>query len=201
MGETGSLILVIDTNAARAAIIEEGLRKEGYSRIRVETETHGLAARIAALSPDVIIMDLGNPNRDMLENMLQVARAARRPVAMFVDKSDRQSMEAAIEAGVSAYVVDGFRPDRVRSIMEMAVTRFNAFSRLERELEQAKSALSDRDTVEKAKRILMKTRGLDENTAYGLMRKAAMNQNRRIVEVAESLILSAGLLGGGREED
>jgi len=201
MNEAGPFVLVIDTNPARAAIIEEGLRKEGYQRVQVETDMHGLAARIAALAPDVIIMDLGNPNRDMLENMLQVARAVRKPVAMFVDKSDRQSMEAAIEAGVSAYVVDGFRQDRVRSIMEMAVTRFNAFSRLERELEMAKSALSDRDTIDRAKRIVMATRGLDEHAAYALLRTTAMNQNRRIVEVAESLILSASLLGGGREGD
>ena len=146
--------------------------------------------------PDVIIMDLGHPNRDMLEDMLQVARAVKRPIAMFVDKSDHASMEAAIEAGVSAYVVDGFRQDRVRSIMEMAVSRFNAYSRLERELEDARSALAGRDAVDKAKRLLMKTRGVDENAAYTLLRTTAMNQNRKIAEVAESLLMSASLLGG-----
>ena len=141
-------------------------------------------------------MDLGHPNRDMLEDMLQVARAVKRPIAMFVDKSDHASMEAAIEAGVSAYVVDGFRQDRVRSIMEMAVSRFNAYSRLERELEDARSALAGRDAVDKAKRLLMKTRGVDENAAYTLLRTTAMNQNRKIAEVAESLLMSASLLGG-----
>ncbi|PHP66828.1 two-component system response regulator [Zhengella mangrovi] len=201
MNAARSTIAVIDTNPARAAIIEEGLRKEGYHDVHVLTEMRGLAARIAVLEPEVIIMDLGHPNRDMLEDMLQVARAVKKPIAMFVDKSDRQSMEAAIEAGVSAYVVDGFRQDRVRSIMEMAISRFNAFSRLERELQSAKDALADRDTVDRAKRLIMKSRGLDEGAAYSLLRKTAMNQNRKIVEVAESLLLSASLLGGQGEDE
>ncbi|MEN0002044.1 MAG: ANTAR domain-containing protein [Pseudomonadota bacterium] len=188
-------VLVIDTNDARAAIIKDGLRAEGYTRIEVITQMDQLAARIVTLQPDVIVMDLGNPNRDMLENMLQVTRAVKRPVAMFVDQSDKPSMEKAIEAGVSAYVVDGFRQDRIKSIMEMAISRFNAFSRLERELESAKTALVDRTTIDKAKGLIMKSRGLSEEKAYALLRKSAMDQNRRLVEVAESLIMSANLLG------
>ena len=188
-------VLVIDTNDARAAIIKDGLRAEGYTRIEVITQMDQLAARIVTLQPDVIVVDLGNPNRDMLENMLQVTRAVKRPVAMFVDRSDKPSMEKAIEAGVSAYVVDGFRQDRIKSIMEMAISRFNAFSRLERELESAKSALADRTTIDKAKGLIMKSRGLSEEKAYALLRKSAMDQNRRIVEVAESLLMSASLLG------
>lgn len=196
MSNSPPSILVIDTNDARAAIIKDGLVAEGYDRIHVITKMDGLAAQIATLAPDVIVMDLGNPNRDMLEDMLQVTRAVRKPVAMFVDRSDRQSMEQAIEAGVSAYVVDGFRQDRIKSIMEMAISRFNAFSRLERELETAKSALADRSTIEKAKGLIMKSRGMSEQAAYGLLRKSAMDQNRRIVEIAESLLMSASLLGG-----
>ena len=190
-------ILVIDTNPARAAIIEDGLRVEGYDRIHILTDVVGLAARIATIEPDVIVMDLGNPNRDMLENMLQITRAVKKPVAMFVDRSDRQSMEQAIEAGVSAYVVDGLRKERIRTIMEMAISRFNAFAKLERELETAKSALADRATIDKAKRIIMKSRGLDEEAAYQLLRKTAMNQNRRMVEVAESITMAASILGDG----
>ncbi|MEO1748248.1 MAG: ANTAR domain-containing protein [Pseudomonadota bacterium] len=192
-------VLVIDTNDARAAIIKDGLRAEGYTRIEVITQMDQLAARIVTLQPDVIVVDLGNPNRDMLENMLQVTRAVKRPVAMFVDRSDKPSMEKAIEAGVSAYVVDGFRQDRIKSIMEMAISRFNAFSRLERELETAKSALADRTAIDKAKGLIMKSRGLSEEKAYALLRKSAMDQNRRIIEVAESLLMSASLLGD--EED
>lgn len=196
MADAQPSVLVIDTSPARAAIIEDGLRDAGYVDVHTVSETDGLAARIEVLAPDVIVMDLGNPNRDMLEDMLRVARAVKKPVAMFVDRSDRESMEQAIEAGVSAYVVDGFRQDRIRSIMDMAISRFNAFSRLERELESAKSALADRTTIDKAKRIIMQSRNMSEDAAYALMRKTAMDQNRRIAEVAESLILSASMLGG-----
>ena len=196
MTESQPSVLIIDTHPARAAIIEDGLRAEGYDRVQVVTEMQGLAGRIEVMAPDVIVIDLGNPNRDMLENMLQITRAVKRPVAMFVDRSDRQSMEEAIEAGVSAYVVDGLRKERVRTIMEMAISRFNAFAKLERELESAKSALAERATIDQAKRLVMKTRGIDEEAAYQLLRKTAMNQNRRMVEVAESLLISASILGG-----
>ncbi|MEM1378469.1 MAG: ANTAR domain-containing protein [Pseudomonadota bacterium] len=199
MAATPPLVLVIDTSDARAAIIKDGLRAEGYTRVETITEIDRLAVQIEALEPDVIVVDLGNPNRDMLENMLQLTRAVKKPVAMFVDQSDRQSMEQAIEAGVSAYVVDGFRQDRIKSIMEMAISRFNAFSRLERELESAKSALADRATIERAKGLVMKSRGLSEEKAYALLRKSAMDQNRRLVEVAESLLMSASLLGGDND--
>lgn len=194
MTESQPSILVIDTNPVRAAIIEDGLRADGYARVHVITQTEGLAARIEVMEPDVIVIDLENPNRDMLEDMLQLARAVKKPIAMFVDQSDRRSMEQAIEAGVSAYVIDGFRKDRVRAIMEMAISRFHAFARLERELESAKSALAGRATIDKAKQILMRSRGMTEEEAYTLLRRTAMNQNRKIAEVAESLIISADLL-------
>ena len=199
MGTADLSILVIDDNAARAAIIEDGLRAEGHSRITVLTDLRGIAGRIEALAPDVIIIDLGNPARDALESMLGLARAVKRPVAMFVDRSDQRAMEEAIDAGVSAYVVDGLRKERVKPIMDMAISRFNAFSRLQRELDEARSALEGRKMIDRAKSILMKNRGLDEAGAHALLRKTAMNQNRKLHEVAESLVLAAGLLGGEGE--
>lgn len=195
MNEASLSILVIDENTARATIIDEGLRSEGYSNVTIHSEFKGLAARIVEVQPDVIVIDLENPNRDMLEGVFQVARAVRKPIAMFVDKSDRYSMEQAIEAGVSAYVVDGLKKERVKTILEMAISRFNAFSKMQRELEDAKSALEDRKSIDRAKHLIMSSRGISEAQAYELLRKTAMNQNRKMVEVAESLILSAGLLG------
>jgi len=158
------------------------------------------ALRIAAWptsksDPDVIFIDLENPNRDQLEHMLQVSRAVKRPVAMFVDRTDQAATEAAIEAGVSAYIVDGLKKERVKAILEMAISRFKAFDRLKRELEAARTELADRKTIDRAKAIVMKTRGLSEPDAYALLRRTAMNQNRRIADIAESLILAAGLLG------
>jgi response regulator NasT len=155
----------------------------------------GIASRIAEIEPDVIFIDLENPNRDMLENMFQLSRAVKRPIAMFVDRSDTASIEAAVEAGVSAYIVDGLRKERVKPILQMAISRFNAFSRMARELEEARTELENRKLVDRAKGILMKSRGLSEAEAYALLRKTAMNQNRKIGDIAQSLVTAAGLLG------
>jgi response regulator NasT len=187
-------ILVIDENHLRASVIEAGLREAGYSKLTIVHDVTGIARRIADVKPDVIVIDLENPNRDMLENMFQLSRAVQRPIAMFVDQSDKAAIEAAVDAGVSAYVVDGLKRERVRPILDMAISRFNAFSRMTRELEEARSELESRKLIDRAKGILMATRGLSEAEAYALLRKTAMNQNRKISEIAESLITAAGLL-------
>jgi response regulator NasT len=187
-------ILVIDENRIRAAIIEAGLREAGHERVTLVHDIAGIARQIAEIEPDVIVIDLENPNRDMLENMFQLSRAVKRPIAMFVDRSDAASIEAAVDAGVSAYVVDGLRKERVKPILEMAISRFNAFSRMARELEEARSELANRKLIDRAKGILMKSRGLSEAAAYALLRKTAMNQNRKISDIAQSLITAEGLL-------
>jgi response regulator NasT len=194
-------ILVIDENRLRASVIEAGLREAGYDDLTVIHDVAGIARRISEIEPDVIVIDLENPNRDMLENMFQLSRAVQRPIAMFVDRSDSASIEAAVEAGVSAYVVDGLKQERVKPILEMAISRFNAFSRMTRELEEARSELENRKLIDRAKGILMTTRGLSEPQAYALLRKTAMNQNRKLSEIAESLITAAGLLAPPGEED
>ncbi|MCZ4094026.1 ANTAR domain-containing response regulator [Sinorhizobium psoraleae] len=187
-------ILVIDENAIRASIIEAGLRDAGHSRVSVVHDVHGVGRVIERLQPDVIVIDLENPNRDLLESMFQLSRSVKRPIAMFVDRSDSSMIEAAIDAGVSAYVVDGLRQERVKPILDMAISRFNAFSRMERELADARSELADRKVIDRAKGILMKSRGIGEEEAYKLLRTTAMNQNRKIAEIAQSLVLAAGLL-------
>lgn len=193
-------VLVIDENRIRASIIEEGLREGGYDRVTIIDDMHGLARRIAELNPDVIVIDLENPNRDMLESFFQISRAVQRPIAMFVDRSDEASIEAAVDAGVSAYIVDGLKQERVRPILKMAISRFNAFSRLSRELEETRGELENRKIVDRAKGLLMRSRGLSEEAAYALLRKTAMNQNRKIVEIAQSLITAASMLDPGADE-
>ena len=187
-------ILVIDENAIRASIIEAGLRDAGHSSVTVVQDVHGVGRVIERLQPDVIVIDLENPNRDLLESMFQLSRSVKRPIAMFVDRSDKGMIEAAIDAGVSAYVVDGLRQERVKPILDMAISRFNAFSRMARELEEARSELEGRKVIDRAKGILMKSRGIGEDEAYRLLRKPAMSQNRKIAEIAQSLVLAAGLL-------
>ena len=192
-------VLVIDENRIRASIIEEGLRDAGYDSVTIIADMTGLVRRIAEINPDVIVIDLENPNRDMLESMFQISRAVKRPIAMFVDKSDEASIEAAVDAGVSAYIVDGLKQERVRPILKMAISRFNAFSRLSRELEEARGELENRKLIDRAKGLLMRARGLSEKEAYVLMRRTAMGQNRKIVEIAQSLITAASLLDPGED--
>jgi response regulator NasT len=202
-------ILIIDENAVRAAILEEGLREAGVGADAVPggvavthvRDTVNLLPRIAAIDPDVILIDLENPSRDTLEQMFQVSRLARRPIAMFVDKSDRGMAQAAIDAGVSAYIVDGLRKERVKPILDVTISRFHAFDRLQTELTQAKSALEDRKIIDQAKAILMKQRSLSEDEAYVLLRRTAMNQNRKIADLARSLVAAAALLDGSAGRD
>jgi response regulator NasT len=194
MPETSLRILVVDANAMRASILEDGLREAGYRNVSVLRCMDNLLRRIVEADPEVIFIDLQNPNRDVLEQMFQVSRCVHRPIAMFVDQSDSLSIEAAVEAGVGAYVVDGLRKERIRSILDMAVSRFNAFSRLREELDRTKQALEERKVVDRAKGILMKAKGLDEAAAYELLRKAAMNENRRMSEVAQSVVTASRLL-------
>src|SRR3989440_9491805 len=142
--ETSPKIVIVDESPIRAAILEEGLREAGFTRVVHISEMQSLLARIYSIDPDVILIDLEDPSRDVLEQMFQVSRAVKRPVAMFVDQSDRASIEAAVDAGVSAYIVGGLRKERVQNILDLCISRFNAFSRLEGELERTRSALEER---------------------------------------------------------
>jgi response regulator NasT len=153
-------IVIIDESGLRAAILEEGLREAGFEEITLVPPRGAFVARLEAIGPDIVIMDLGTPSRDTFEEMLAVSRALARPIAMFVDQSDEQMIAAAIDAGVSAYVVDGLRKDRVKPILDLAIRRFNAFAGLQKELHQAKTALAERRIVDKAKLYLMTNRKL-----------------------------------------
>jgi response regulator NasT len=113
---------------------------------------------------------------------------------MFVDQADTETIRAAVESGVGAYVVDGLRKERVKTILDTAVSHFNIFNRLRDELERANQQLEERKVVERAKGILMKERDLSESDAYALLRTAAMNENRRIVDVARSVVSTIRLL-------
>jgi two-component system, response regulator / RNA-binding antiterminator len=190
-------IAVIDENPVRAAIIEDGLAELGERDVFVISERIGLARAIEVVDPDVILIDLGNPSRDMLEEYFAVSRAVSKPIAIFVEQSDDDSIAAAIDAGVSAYIVDGLTQKRIKPIIDLAVRRFQAFRRLQTELQEARDALSDRHIVDQAKMILMDKRSLSEAEAHKLLRTHAMNTNKRMAEVAEAIVTAQQLLGGG----
>jgi two-component system, response regulator / RNA-binding antiterminator len=187
-------VLIVDQNVTRAGILESGLREAGYVNVVILRDMQNLLRRIVDIDPDVVLIDLENPNRDVLEQVFQVSRCVRRPIAMFVDCSEAEMIAAAVDAGIASYVVDGLKKERVRAVLDTAISRFNAFNKLREELDQAREALRERKIVERAKGIIMKRHGLSEEAAYALLRKAAMNENRRIHEVAQSVVTAAELL-------
>ncbi|MEO6389250.1 MAG: ANTAR domain-containing protein [Croceibacterium sp.] len=188
-------IAVIDESESRASIIREGLAQIQGSEIFVLTERQGLVAAIGEIAPDVVLIDLGNPSRDVLEEYFAVTRALSRPIAIFVDQSDEEAIGASIDAGVSVYVVDGLAAKRIRPVLDLAVRRFGAFARLQSELDEAHGKLAERDAIDTAKRILMKSKGVSEPEAYAELRRKAMSSNRRIADIAEAVVTAHDLLG------
>ncbi|MBC9246355.1 ANTAR domain-containing protein [Paracoccus sp. 11-3] len=189
------LIVVVEPDPDRAQPIVDGLRDTGDHDIRIIAEPSGLARQVAELRPDIVLIDIANPSRDVLEELALAAGPEQRPVAMFVDRSDEQLTRSAIEAGVSAYVVDGLRPDRIKPILDAAIARFHILQRLRTELIATRAALEERKIIDRAKAVLMKARGIDEEAAYGLLRKTAMDQGKRVADIAQQLVMAAGLLG------
>lgn len=188
-------IAIIDESPARASIIEEGLGSLQECEIFTLTSRNGLLARVAEIGPDIVFMDLGNPSRDVLEEYFAVSRAMDRPIAMFVDKSDDDSIAASVDAGVSTYVVDGLSAKRIRPLLDLTMQRFSAFSRLQSELAEAKGKLQERETIDNAKRILMTSKGLSEPAAYVELRQKAMSSNRRIIDIADAVVTAHELMG------
>ena len=187
-------IVIVDESPIRAAILQEGLREAGFTAVEHISEMQNLLARIYAIDPDVIVIDLENPSRDVLEQMFQVSRAVRRPIAMFVDQSDSASIQASVDAGVSAYIVDGLKKERIKPVLDLCISRFNAFARLQDELDRTKSALEERKVIDRAKGLLMKLKGLTEDEAYELMRSTAMCEKKKIADIAQSIITAAEML-------
>ena len=188
-------IAIVDESAARASIIEEGLGTIEKCEIFILSERKGLVARIQEIAPEIVLIDLGNPSRDVLEEYFAVSRALARPIAMFVDEADDHAIGASIDAGVSAYVVDGLHANRIRAVVDLAVKRFNAFARLQADLAEAKGKLAERETIDQAKRILMDSKGVGEAEAYRELRSKAMQSSKRIAQIAEAVVTAQELLG------
>ena len=188
-------IAIIDTSTSRAAIISDGLREAGLDDLVVIDASRPILAQLGEARPEVVLVNLENPSRDVLEDYVAMSRAMARPIAMFVDQTDEAATAAAVDAGVSAYIVDGLTKSRIKPVLDLAIRRFQAFARLQEELHEAKSALADRTVIDKAKSILIKRRSLDEPAAYALLRNHAMRTNRRIAEVAEAIVTSDALMG------
>lgn len=187
-------IIVVEKDRGRALLIVDALASSGEHDIHVISEETSLARRVAERRPDLVLIDIANPSRDVLEDLTIASGAKDRPVAMFVDRSDSGLTRAAIEAGVSAYVVDGLRADRIKPILDAAIARFHVFQRMRTELAATKTALEERKVIDRAKGLVMRAKGISEEQAYALIRKAAMDQGKRIADVAAALVSAADLL-------
>lgn|GEM_PF-14440 len=188
-------IVIVDENAGRASIIEDGLSQLPGGEVFVLTERRALMQSIQEIEPDIVLIDLGNPSRDVLEEYFAVSRALARPIAMFVDEADDDSIAASIDAGVSAYVVNGLASHRIKSVLDLAVRRFEAFSRLQADLAEARGKLAERETIDKAKRIIMDSKRVSEPEAYAELRRKAMSSSKRIAQIAEAVVTAHDLLG------
>jgi two-component system, response regulator / RNA-binding antiterminator len=188
-------VLVVDESPERADSLREGLRRAGYEVSASLSSAGSLLAAIEQLEPDVIVIDTESPSRDVLEHLVVMTQHTPRPVVMFSNDSAPETIREAVRAGVSAYVVDGMEPDRIRAIIDVALAQFEDFQRLREELAEANLKLAERKLVERAKGLLMKSRSLDEEAAYALLRKSAMDRKLRLGEVAQQLIDAADLLG------
>ena len=187
-------ILVVESNEVRAREIIDALKDGGWSDVLVIATSTTLERTLKQHNPDIVLIDLANPDRDTLEHLSLVSNARNRPVAMFVDHSDEVMTQAAIAAGLSAYVVNGLQKDRIKPVLETAIARFRMVAKMQSELDAAKQALTDRKTIDRAKGMLMRARKISEDEAYGLMRKTAMDQGRKVADVALALVTAAELL-------
>ena len=187
-------IVVVEEDRDRALAIVDALKDSGDCDVFVIGNVSGLARKIAAHAPDVVLIDVDNPTRDVLEELTLASGPLERPVAMFVSGAAGGLAQEAIQAGVSAYVVDGLTPERLKPVLDTAIARFQMVRQMRTELAETRRALEERKVIDRAKGLLMKARGIDEDAAYALLRKAAMDQGRRVAEVAEALVTASGLL-------
>ncbi|WP_372884762.1 ANTAR domain-containing response regulator [Shimia sp.] len=188
-------IVVVEEDRDRAMAIVDALKDASDCDVFVIGNSSGLARKIAAHRPDVVLIDIDNPTRDVMEELTLASGPLERPVAMFVSGAAGGLAQAAIEAGVSAYVVDGLSPGRIKPVLDTAIARFGVLRQMRSELAETRRALEERKVIDRAKGLLMKAKGLDESAAYALLRKTAMDQGRRVADVAEALVTAAGLLG------
>ncbi len=193
-GQQGLRVLLIDENRGRAALLEQALSDAGYQVIARVITSDNLAHQVRQHQPDVIIVDLESPDRDTLEHMHSISRDQPRPIVMFAEDQERESIHKAIKAGVSAYIVDGLSANRVKPVMEVAIARFREYQALRDELTKTKITLEERKLIDRAKGLLMQRQGMDEEGAYQALRKIAMDRSQKLVEVARNVISVMELL-------
>lgn len=187
--------MLVDQRDERVELLREPLLAAGHEIVARVRPADDLQSRVRECRPDVIIVDMDSPSRDTLEQMRCIHRDQPKPIVMFSESEDRQLIQDAVQAGVSAYIVDGLGHKRVIPILEVAIARFNEFQNLRNELEETRVSLADRKRIDQAKALLMEQRGWTEKQAYQALRKMAMDRNLRMGQVAEQLVAMFELMG------
>jgi response regulator NasT len=185
----------LHAQAERARVLRIGLLEAGYDIIASLPPDMYLPERIAQLQPDMIIVDAESDARDVLEHVVIATRDERRPIVMFTEDQDPDSMEAAVAAGVSAYVVAGLQSERIKPVLQVALAQFRREQKLLDELSDTRSKLAERKVIEKAKGLLMQRQGYSEDQAYQKLRSMAMSKNLKLSEVAQRILDVEDLLG------
>jgi len=188
-------VLVVDESEERTELLRDGLRQAGCEVAASLSSPFALLESVKKERPDVIVIDTDSPSRDVLEHIVMVTQHTPRPIVMFANDGAPDTIRNAVRAGVSAYVVDGLDPARLRTIVDVAIARFENFQTLRARLANAEGRLEERKLVERAKGLLMKSRSLDEDTAYATLRRMAMDRKLKLAEVAQRIIDAADLLG------
>lgn len=186
--------MLVDDSQKDVSLLREGLKAAGYDVVQVALAAAALLDRVAAMQPDVIIIDTDSPTRDTLEQLSFVSASQPRPIVLFTEQRDNATIQAAIKAGVSAYIVAGMQPERLQPILDVAVARFEQDRALRDELKSAYERLAERKVVERAKGILMQQKNVGEEEAFRLMRKLAMDRNRKLLDIAQQIIDVSDLL-------
>ena len=187
-------VTIVDDDSERSIILDRALKDAGYDVVAVLSSSDNLLSHIEKEQPDVIIVDLESPNRDSLESMRIVTQFNPKPIVMFTNDADHNMIGEAINAGVSAYIVDGFNESRIKPIMDVAIARFREFQALRTELQKTRDTLDERKIIDKAKGIVIAQKECSEDDAYKILRKLSMENNKRIVEVAEQIISITNVL-------
>jgi response regulator NasT len=189
------LIHSLHESAQRAHAVQHGLVEAGYQLLASLPADFHLQEEIARLQPDLIIVDAESDARDVLEHIVIATRDERRPIVMFTEDETASSMEAAMAAGVSAYVVAGLQPERIKPVLKVAMMRFDREQKLLHELADTRHKLAERKLIDRAKGILMAKHGLSEELAYQKLRTLAMNKNLKLAELAQRILDVEDLLG------
>ncbi|MCY1288257.1 putative transcriptional regulatory protein pdtaR [compost metagenome] len=188
-------ILLINDTAKKVGRLKTALVEAGFEVIDESGLTIDLPARIEAVRPDVVLIDSESPGRDVMEQIVLVSRDQPRPIVMFTDEHDPKVMRQAIQAGVSAYIVEGIQTDRLQPILDVAMARFEADQALRAQLNARDQQLAERKRIELAKGLLMKMKQCGEEEAYTLMRRQAMSRQQKLIQVAEQIIAMHDMLG------